>query len=123
MVATSALQTVGQILTEARVLLQDRFEPYRYSDNELVEALNIGMLEARRLRADLFIPSSFAVGWINTDDTVDLDATVAMDPMYRPGLVYYVVGRAQLRDDEATTDQRAQTLMQKFLGQLLVITS
>ena len=30
--------------------------PYRYPDDDLIDALNIGLLEARRLRADLFLP-------------------------------------------------------------------
>ena len=42
--------------------------------------------------------------------------------MYRSTLVYYVVGRMQLRDDEPTTDQRAASLIQKFTMQLLTIT-
>jgi hypothetical protein len=46
-----------------------------------------------------------------------------MDPMYRSALVYYIVGRAQLRDDESTTDQRASALLTKFVGQMLTIQS
>lgn len=123
MPVTSALQTVGQYVAEARTLLQDRYAPFRYADEELVDCLNIGMQEARRLRADLFIPTNFAVSWFNVDDTLDFDADVPMDQMYRSALVYYIVGRAQLRDDEATTDQRASGLMSKFTSQLLVISS
>ena len=117
-----ALDTVGQYLTESRRLLQDQFVPYRYPDEDLIDAINIGLQEARRLRADLFIPSNFQVAWIDPD-TPDVDAKVPLDVMYRSALVYYICGRAQLRDDESTTDSRASAFMQKFLTQMLVITS
>jgi len=118
----TALETVGQYLKEARVLLQDVTPPYRYEDVELVDCLNIGLLEARRLRADLFLPLNKGI-FIDTNGTLDRAAKVPIDEMYRPALVYYIVGRAQLRDDEATTDQRSAAFMTKFTSQLLVINS
>jgi hypothetical protein len=123
-----ALDTVGQYLQEARRLLQDEVTPYRYEDDDLVDALNIGLLEARRLRADLFLPL-FDIPYITPPaDHVAADAplkatVVTLDPMYRSSLVYYMVGRMQLRDDEPTTDARAASLIQKFTQQLLVINS
>ena len=51
-----ALDTVAQYLEEARRLLQDEVAPFRYPDDDIVDALNIGLMEARRLRADLFLP-------------------------------------------------------------------
>lgn len=123
MTATSALETVAQYITECRTLLLDKNVPYRYSDAEIVDGINIGMQEARRLRADLFIPQNFAVAWVNPSGTIDTAATVPLDVMYRSALVYYIVGRMQLRDDEATTDARASGFMQKFTSQLLVTAS
>jgi hypothetical protein len=41
--------------------------------------------------------------------------------MYRSALVYYVIGRIQLRDDEPTVDARAGALLQKFTAQLLSV--
>jgi len=118
-----ALDTVGQYLEEARRLLQDERTPYRYPDDDLIDALNIGMLEARRLRADLFLPL-FDIPWVDpADPTAAKAKAVTMDPMYRQSLVYYVVGRAQLRDDESTTDSRAAALLTKFTQQMLVIAS
>lgn len=116
-----ALETVGDYINETRVLLQDLYDPYRYSDAELVSGLNIAMLEARRLRADLFLPV-FDIPYLSPG-TINLTAKVAMDPMYRPAIVYYMVGRAQLRDDESTTDQRSAAFLQKFTSQLMVIAS
>lgn len=124
-----ALETVGQYLTEARRLLQDEYQPYRYGDDDLVDALNICLLEARRLRADLFLPA-FDIPY--ADPAVDGDGDlapavltqkIAFDPMYRQSIVYYIVGRMQLRDDEGTTDARAGALLTKFTSQLLTIAS
>lgn len=117
-----ALETVGQYITESRRLLQDEVAPYRYPDADIVDALNIGLMEARRLRADLFLPV-FTQPFFDASGAIDDAAAVPMDPMYRSSLVYYIVGRMQLRDDEPTTDQRAGALLQKFLQQMLVITS
>lgn len=115
----SALETVGQYLEESRRLLQDQFEPFRYPTADMVEALNIALLEARRLRADLFMPA-FVIPYFVPTDTAK---PVPFDPMYRQSLVYYVVGRMQLRDDESTVDARAASLMTKFTAQMLTIQS
>lgn len=121
-----ALETVGQYITESRRLLQDQIEPYRYPTPDLVDALNIGLMEARRLRADLFLPV-FTIPWFDPSaDYTDVSFStkpVPFDPMYRSSLVYYVTGRLQLRDDENTTDQRAAALLTKFTAQMLTITS
>lgn len=115
-----ALETVAQYLAECRRLLQDQIAPFRYPDEDLVTAMSIGLQEARRLRADLFLPD-FAVP--EAAFPVVGAFPIKLDPMYRSALVYYVVGRAQLRDDEATTDTRAAALLQKFTAQLLVANS
>lgn len=117
-----ALDTVEQYLTEARRLLLDEVEPYRYPDVDLVDALNIGLLEARRIRPDLFL-RKFDLPFFDTSGTIDTAAKVPIDPMYRSSLIYYICGRAQLRDDESTTDQRAAGFMQKFTAQLLTVNS
>jgi hypothetical protein len=87
--------------------------------------LNIALMEARRLRADLFLPS-FTLEWFDPG-TSALTATkakpVTLDPMYRQSVVYYMVGRMQLRDDEATADARAASLITKFVAQMLTIES
>jgi len=120
----AALETVGQYLEESRRLLQDEYTPYRYPQDDLIDALNIALLEARRLRADLFLPT-FDIPWFDPTltTTTDLAVKVPIDPMYRQSLVYYMVGRAQLRDDEATVDARAASLMTKFTAQLLTVQS
>lgn len=120
----AALATVGDYVKEVRTLLQDRISPYRYSDAELVTILNIGLQEAYRLRADLFLGSlAFTVPDYDPTDVGVMDEAVPLEKSYRPAFTYYMVGRAQLRDDESTTDQRAGALLQKFVGQMLQIQS
>lgn len=117
----AALETVGAYLKEARVLLQDTIVPYRYEDDQLVDCLNIGILEARRLRADLFLPK-FEIAWADPALPDPSAIVVPIDPMYRAALVYYIVGKAQLRDDEATTDTRAGAFLSKFTSSLTTAT-
>jgi len=118
----AALDKVSDYLVEARRLLQDEVSPYRYPDKDLVDALNGALLEVRRLRADLLLPS-FDIPFFPATGTIDAAAPVPFEPMYRTSLLYYIVGRAQLRDDEATVDARAASLLGKFTAQMLTISS
>lgn len=114
----AALATVANFVTTARVLLQDTAVPYRYSDAELVIALSLSMLEARKLRPDLFIGRSAAIPSYTANDTT----AVVIDDQYRIPLLYYIVGHAQLRDEEDTQDARAAAFLGKFTAQMLGLT-
>lgn len=117
-----ALDTVQDYLDRARVLLLDTYDgPYRYSTADLVEALNMGILEARRLRPELF--QSYFRTSLPDFTTSALSATVDIDPQYRVAFVYYMCGQAQLRDDENNQDSRAVTFLNKFTSQMLTIQS
>jgi hypothetical protein len=113
-----ALDTVGDFVTQARVLLQDSVVPYRYPDSDFIFALNMAVLEARRYRADLYyanntlgaLPSYTATG-----------NGVAIDPQYRPALLYYVAGYVGMRDAETEQDQRASAFMGAFKERLLAL--
>jgi len=108
-----ALDTVGKITDYARVLLQDTLEPYRYPTIDLINALNVGLLDARRLRPDLFLYTSTDVpSYSATSEIVDIDQ------QYRMALVYFVAGHAQMRDEEDVTDTRAMLFTQKFTSML-----
>jgi hypothetical protein len=109
-----ALNTVADYLSSARVLLQDTDSAgYRYSNAELVDALNIAFMEANRVRPDLFFRTT-----IPTYSAASTSTTVALDQRYRSAFLYYIAGQAQLRDDEATQDARAAVFLNKFLSQL-----
>ena len=110
------LDTVQDYVREARTLLQDTVSIYRYSDAELLSALNMGVLTARRLRPDLFIGTS-TLPYFTTVDTTVFD----MDQQYRVSFVYFMVGHAQLRDEEDTQDSRASAFIGKFTQQLVGI--
>lgn len=114
-----ALDTVQDYIDRARVLLLDTVVPYRYSDADLVENLNMGILEARKLRPDLL--RNYFTGSLPDFTTGNLSATVPIDPQYRVAFVYYVCGQAQLRDDENVQDSRAALFLNKFVSQLLTV--
>lgn len=109
-----ALDTVGDFIVEARRILQDEEAPYRYPDADMIGALNIAILEARRLRPDLFLGSFASLPSYSASTDV-----VGIDPMYRPTFLYYLIGMVELRDSEDTKDNRASVLLNKFLGQLV----
>lgn len=113
-----ALDTVADYIEESRRLLQDTVAPFRYSDAELIESLNIAILEARRLRPDLFLGR-----FDNLPDYTATGTTVVMDPQYRSSFVYYMIGRASLRDAEAAQDSRATVFLNKFVSQMLTVQS
>jgi hypothetical protein len=113
----AALATVEDYVEAARVLLQDTASPYRYPDADFVAALNLGLLEARRLRPDLFIDNSDDVPSFTA---VNTDA-VEFDQQYRLPLVYFITGHIQLRDDEEGTDARAGTFVSRFRSDLVGI--
>ena len=109
------LTTAAHYVAQTRVLVQDAVAPYRYSDNEILAALSLGMLEARRLRPDLFVGRADAVpSFIATSDAV------VFDPQYRSALVYYAAGHVTLRDAEASATERSVAFMNKFAAQLQV---
>lgn len=114
-----ALDTVQDYIDRARVLLLDQVVPYRYADADLVENLNMGILEARKIRPDLF--KSYFASSLPDYSTANLNATVDIDPQYRVAFVYYICGASQLRDDENTQDSRAVIFLNKFTSQLLTI--
>lgn len=117
-----ALDTVQDYIDRSRVLLLDQVAPYRYPTVDLVAALNMGILEARKLRPELFPNFRATTPLPSYSDTV-LSAAVAIDPMYRVAFVYYICGNAQLRDEENTQDQRSAVFLNKFATQILSLKS
>lgn len=111
-----ALETVAMYVDYARELLQDtKNSPYRYSDASLVRALSLALPEAKKLRPDLFL--NITIPTITAND----NTAVPMDEMYRTALVYYMIGIAQLRDDEEVQDQRAAAFLNMFQAKLTTV--
>lgn len=114
--ANAPLNSVKDYIDDVRTLLLDKTQPYRYEDTELLVALNTALLEARRLRPDLFVtrygaevPSYRAV----TGDQV------CIEPQFRLGFVFGVCAHALLRDDEDVQDERANTFLMRFYSVLV----
>lgn len=110
----AALDTVADYVTQARILLQDTIPDYRYPDIDIVNALNHGLQRARLLRADLFIATDGVPPYFTANDNSPVDFEI----MYRPGLLLYIVGQIQLRDEEDTQDSRAALLINTFINML-----
>lgn len=132
-------KTWGDLLTEARVILQDTDTPYRYSDTVLRAKLNRGLQELARLRPDAFwdlfnvddvvVPE---VALTDPDPPSDPDAptpaeqttVLSTDPFLPPmqfysPLVFWIVGNAELLEDEFTNDSRAAQLLAQFKGMVV----
>jgi hypothetical protein len=108
-----ALATVADYTAEARRLLQDTRAPYRFTDADYLAALNNGIMEARRLRPDLFIGVTTFPSYTS--------GAVAMDVQYRVALLNYICGSVQMADDEVEQDARSAMFKQLFVSQLLAL--
>ena len=105
------LETVSDFVADARTLLQDMVQPYRYSDPEILVALNTALLEGRRLRADLFVTR-----WGNRVPAFDAVSGeyVPVEPQFRLAFVYGAVAHTLLRDEEDVQDDRSNAFLEKF---------
>jgi hypothetical protein len=107
------LSTVADYVADARTLLQDVIPPYRYDDPSLLVALNVTLLEARRLRADLFVFNLETQGQTQSFTEVD-DTYVAIEPQFRLAILHGLCAHALERDQEDVQDVRASSLMAQF---------
>ena len=112
------LDSVESYVREVRTLLLDRRKPYRYSDSEILTALNTSLAEARRLRADLFI---YRHGNHVPYFTAVSGDTVPIDTQFRLAFVYGIAGHVLERDDEDVQDVRANSFRGMFYDLLIGI--
>jgi len=115
----AALATVQAYIDRARMLLQDRVPPFRYPDDDLVQALNLSILEMRRLRPDLM--RAYFREELPDYSATATNVAVNLDPMYRVAVVYYICAHMQLQDEEDVTDARAGAFLNKFNAQMLAL--
>lgn len=140
--------TVGAYLYSTRTRLQDLIFPYRYSDPQIVAALNSALFDAQRIRPDIFLDLKYQrplkkgdIGdgainaYYNLNDLVYLappnntvvDPTqgsyVPIPSKFSESVVWYMSGQLQLFDVNDATDQRAQAFMQKFQQELLSVSA
>lgn len=125
---TPASKSIDDIYLEVRSLLNDLQEPYRYTDAQFFEYFNTGLMEIWRYRPDAFI-GNFTAGVLTNNmpefySPDDLDQTpptpypLDIRWFYSP-MVFYIVGRADLTDDEFADNNRAMTLLQAFRNMLI----
>lgn len=98
------------LLDTVRDTLQD-LKGVRYKSDSLIRALNLGILEIRRVRPDYFIGQYTAP----TAQVLAESDEVPVPEICVPSLVLYTAGFAEMRDDEYTADGRAAAFMGKFV--------
>jgi hypothetical protein len=105
--------TVADYVADARTLLQDKISPYRYDDPSMLTALNAALLEARRIKPDLFVYNAEADGQVQSFTEVD-ETYVDIEPQFRLALLHGLCGHALERDQEDYQDQRATAFLALF---------
>src|SRR6478609_505546 len=93
-----ALETVQDYITAAQTILQDEGVVRRYTNAELSEALGFGLMEARRIRPELFIFN--AGGLPDIKRTTPVSTAIDLDPMYRYPFILFMVHWTMSRDEE-----------------------
>lgn len=112
----TTLETVADYIEDARTLLLDVISPYRYDDASLLVALNVSLLEGRRLRPDLFV---FSCGnKVPAFFTVDA-SVVPVEEQFRLAFLHGLVGHALERDQEDVQDTRSQAFL-LYMSNLLI---
>jgi hypothetical protein len=112
---SSALETITDYINDARTILQDTIAPFRYADLELVTAMNVTLLEGRRIRADLFVYNKnlsdrqVAPFFIANDGS-----RVEIEAAFRLAFLHGMMAHALERDQEDIQDERAAAFMRIF---------
>ena len=106
----AALDQVQDYISDTRTILLDTVAPFRYDDPSLLVAFNVALLEARRIRADLFVYAGTTVPFYAANDATP----VVMEQPFRLALVFGTVGHALTRDQEDVQDARATVFMGLF---------
>ena len=125
-------KTYQELIGEARDLLQDSVLPVRFTDQFLADQLNRGLQDIGRIRPDayynLFNRNALNVPEVLISGTPDPATTeviwtddVQIELQFYTPLVVYVVGSAELTDDEYTLDNRAGLLLTQFHSSIIAI--
>lgn len=122
-------RTLGSIVAEARTLLQDKLptsgSQLRYSDDEHFEAINAWMIECRAKRPDLFLRTfgrkSLRQPLPYYSAATDMNTPFPLDTSVYNTFVWYLAGRAEMREDTFSDDSRAVALMNKALTSLITV--
>jgi hypothetical protein len=110
-------RSIADMMVDARVLLQDTRSPFRYRENDLYTNLNSAMMQARRVRPDLFM-GRFGKEDFGYDPSRSAEP-FPLAPWLWEAFIEFIVGRAEMRDDEYSNDSRAVVFMNRFQAKLL----
>lgn len=120
---------VSDYIAETRVMLQDTVNsPFRYSDDNILMALNQCMGEIARLRPDILMDVKYQTR-LNpqyrlsdnippTYTSANENAVVPVPGQYKLAVLQFMCGMTQIIDTEDTTDARATGFMSMFAKSL-----
>lgn len=113
-------KTYQTAIDEAREILQDTVEEFRYSDGMLLNVLNRALQEIARIRPDAYWDTFSASDIVVPEiETADLGDTFLLPMQFYSPIVSFIVAWAEIVDDEYTQDGRAGLLIQQFKAQVL----
>ena len=102
------MATFQSVIDDARVFLKDA-DKVRYTDANLLTYANDVVRECKRIRPDFFLGSySTVLGTFVLADTVPIPIE------YHQFLKDFIIGRAEMVDDEYANESRAVTLLIRF---------
>lgn len=123
-------KTYQDVVTEARVLLQDTDSTsYRYSDEKLIAIYNRALTALGRIRPDAFY-DLYSNGSLNVPELTDQTPgagqtswtdTFGLEQQFFNPLISYIVGIAEIVDDEYSEDGRAAMLLSSFRSEVMGI--
>lgn len=111
-------KTASDLIAQSRILLQDSKTPFRYPTDALISYVNNGLSELKRIRPDVWL-EGFNVDLFEYTSS-NLDTVIPVDGIFFQPLILFIVGYAELRDDEFTIESRAGLFLQSFAHQLTV---
>lgn len=105
--------TVSDIENSARRILQDTQEPYRWTTEEMREALQEGVAALNAIRPETRYVGGSLYDFIKLPES-DTEE-ISIKPRYREALVFYVVYKCYLVDNTDTVNaQLAEMYLGKF---------
>ena len=110
-----SLHSVQDMVDATRALLLDKTPPYRYDDTALTLALNIALLEMKRLRPDMF---AHKYRQSPTQYAAPSGEEICVEEQFRPSLLFGIAAYVLLRDEEDVQDARANTFLARFESML-----
>ena len=105
--------TMQQIVDMSRVPLNDT-KKARYSDTNLLSFANAAVMRVLELRPDLLFGTAYTIA-----SSLAMSGSFPLPDRFAQTVADYVGGRAELKDEDASTQARAQVLMGMFTAELL----